>query len=695
MINYISINEAAKVLNINVITFQKRLDYHNYLTNGGRIVEKDFQDILLQKSKTINLDTVIQMQYKKIYGKEINYKYLKKVLVYISGFNYWGCTYFERPIYQLNPFKKNDIYIYTNDIDIIQNNLYEYLYMHSASYNDKLKYLLNQTRLTEFVGTNKRLQLFAEIYFDDNSSAVVEVINYFRFKLDKDIELYLDDEIEKLLEDASNNLSKLGKSMLIKFIERTGFCDELSGFTYKKHHDEVVSENESQEKRTNDTPYDTTTYYKLAFMIVNEKYWEQNQMIAKACEHERLAKVWLYHFMHLTCAWRSNDIRNKIPRPVLDDLPSITLEKIRSRAYTQSYYIQVAELVFNKFIYSRLNKPSKKKERTQFDELRLTIPESYKPLFGMLTLMCEAHNQNRNFKGSLCEIKNFDKDDGRRLFGEDYTKVLEGKAFSNRRANKNYMGSISDKAKDYGVDGYIMAAYIRSHQGGLGKIPEVTSRYLEAKMNGYTPDEIVKCLMERGVCSFVPYLLCDVLFKNEFPQLSINEQTEFMKENVLSPLSIEKILALDDVHLMKSRLLINELVRKTEIASIHELARKVLESILTDNCIGKNEGEYCLAKACSLGCINIQRESCIGCGYEVLVKSFLINLSQKIYRVEESYKNGVSEGEKAKWYSLLVKKLYPLTQEILVVLRTVYGVETPEYYEIFKRSGIYGFIDSN
>lgn len=683
----ISIQEASKIIQISRVTLVKRLDMIDCPIIDGHFSKEKFDEIAYQQSAYVSLGDVLDEYFEDVKGRKINAVFKRKLTTYAFGFNFWNVDYIVNPITQTENRSHTTFYILKADIPIIKSHLREMVVFNGASYSEKFLFLTHETSLSKFKETTEYLIKFFNDCNENRFSALAEVANYFRYKLTKELPEYDDAELMKIIQNVDSDLTGPGKAALIDFytyVKGRTDCKSNLIINYNRHKNESA--------KSNVHPYDLDTYFGIAYMIMNSDYWEENDMIQKAVNDETCAKVWLYHLMHFVCAWRSTDIRKKIPRIALEDDPDTVFKKVLNNEYSQEQYRKIAEIVGYQFRYDGPQKPKKTAMHESAPPLKLAIPESIKSIFGMLAMLCESHNRKNGIIGGLCEFRQFELKLGVRLFGEPYSDVLDGVVFSNRRANKNYMNMISEKAEKTGVDGYLLASYARSHTGGIEKIPEITSRYLKAKMDGYSPDEIVRCLLERGVCSFVPFMLCSALEKDTFANKRISEQTSDMQALTVSPLHIENIMRIDSELSELCKEKVQDIIKWANTDNVEAIARQITESIVNGICYGKTEGVYCLSKACYKGCVRSQREHCIGCGNEMYVKSVLIELSLEIMRQEELNNTATTDGERMKRAMILKNRLYPASQEILKTIKYIYGEDITEYIQILERSGTYAAI---
>ena len=421
-------------------------------------------------------------------------------------------------------------------------------------------------------------------------------------------------------------------------------------------------------------------YFKLAFMIFNEQYWKEKDMLTKASNKKAIATTWLYHAMHYVCGWRSVDFKENMPHLSLSVEPEEIIKMVKDYDLYETNWITYA----NEFV-ARVGfeneKPHKTERYRDIPNLKMYIPESYRSTVGMLLALCEAHSIQEGKGNSICRHPKNAKY-AVALFGNEYKNLFEGKWMSNRKANKAFMGRIMERGDKNNYNGYLIASYARSHKGKIGSLSEVTSKYLKAKMDGYDADKILRILFERGVCSFVPYLLCSAL-DNEFERKNIGDQTEIMKELRMSPYDIESLLKADEKVELKVKNTISELIKYLNEDNATEIVQRALSEIADGKCSGKNEGVYCLRIAFGEECCEPKREHCIGCGPEMYLKAFLNDLHNVIIADSIKANNAKTKAEKFKWNSILEKKLYPAVYEVLMAVKYIYKQDITEYQKMF------------
>lgn len=120
--------------------------------------------------------------------------------------------------------------------------------------------------------------------------------------------------------------------------------------------------------------YDDAVYLKLAYMVFNEEYWKEKDMLIKASDNKPVATMWLYHAMHYVCAWRSTDIVNNMPHISLSVEPEEIIRMVKDHDYSETTWIPYAnELVVR--VGFENQKPQKTERYQNTPNLKMYIPE--------------------------------------------------------------------------------------------------------------------------------------------------------------------------------------------------------------------------------------------------------------------------------------------------------------------------------
>lgn len=678
---YTSINAFARKFGIAFHTLKQKLESNSVEIlekNNRKYIDKKYLEAAIKESeRIIGFREIVEGLVKKLNSKmdSKSPRHLNMLITFVSGNNYFGVECILSPVYKLHD--SLNFYIYKKDRGIMEDGIMEYLLLCNKPYNVKINILCRDSAFDDKKITVKFIKEYLNYVNKDKMPTYVEAVNFLRLTADKELTLYTDEEISAYMKFSLKELTKAGCTNLIGlygYMQKNVECKSTLVLGYDSRPDE----------KENITPYDVAQYMKLAYMIFNEEYWKTHNMIHKAIVRERYAKIWLYHAMHYICDWRRADIIGNLPRITLGSSPEKILQEIESGIITESQYKNVCNEIATIVNY-KPEKPNKIKRFKRAPLLRLYIPESFSSVIGMLTMVCEAHNQIKGKKEALCHMsKSFVTLDGcNQFFGDEYNDLFDGHKMSNRRANKSHMTMLSETGEKLGTDGYLIASYARSHTGGINKLSEVTSKYLQAKMDGYSIDEITKNLFERGVCSFVPFLFCDFLRKEEFSKIGIKDQTFIMNSLPIKAFDIENLLKTDDAISVSIKRKVAEVIKWANKDNVSELIKEALESIVNGECIGKNEGVYCLRKACGKECSEKYRTTCIGCGYEMYVKAFILGLRNEIKFQEHSLDVAKTAGERIKRTAILAEKLYPTVVELLSTVKYIYGQEIDGFKQLY------------
>ncbi|ASS68159.1 MULTISPECIES: hypothetical protein [Paenibacillus] len=592
---------------------------------------------------------------------------------FFTGLNYFGITVRHRLISK--PYNPIVFYINKDDKEQFKSKIVLKLKLYNKTKDEKLRILLEDDFFSCNHKTKTALMKLAKNSPRDMENAINELANFLRSTCKKEINQYNDEEISTYMEFAADNITKNANILFSNLIFNISQTDKCS-FSIINQFDERVGV-----VKKDSSAYDDAVYLKLAYMVFNEEYWKEKDMLIKASDSKPLATTWLYHAMHYVCAWRKADIVNNIPHVTLNVEPDEIIRMVKEHDYSEATWIPyVNELVVRVGFESK--KPRKSKRHENSPNLKMYIPESLRSTIGMLLALCEAHSILEGKGSPICRHPNNVKY-ADELFGTDYTSLFAGRLISNRKANKAYMERIMESGDKNNNNGYLLASYARSHKGGLGSLPEVTSKYLKAKMDGYSVDDITRILFERGVCSFVPYLLCSALYDNEFEKKHIDKQTETIKELGMIPHEIELLLQTDEKVELKAKQTISEIIKYISDENATEIVGNALKEIADGRCVGKNEDVYCIRKAFGEECNMPNREHCIGCGSEMYLKTFLSDLHNEIKVDRMKFENAKTKAERLKWKAILENKLYPAAYEVLTSMKYIYKQDITEYQRLF------------
>jgi len=232
--------------------------------------------------------------------------------------------------------------------------------------------------------------------------------------------------------------------------------------------------------------------------------------------------------------------------------------------------------------------------------------------------------------------------------------------------------------------GYMLAALARSHKGGIGTLAKATDIYLkDARFSGYNPEFIVREMFERGVFSFIPAILLEMYAGKEYITLPIRFQTKLIGEVGLAAHQIEWMTAAADRVLEKSRQAINAVLQNPD--NIHESIFFMLQNIASGNAPGRQEECLCLRTAAGLACSFIDRDTCIGCGYEIYTKAAIHTLMKEYSRLCQLKKNAL-QTDVWRYEKLLEQAILPAVSEMINAVKILYReTDVKDFLDIVER----------
>jgi hypothetical protein len=226
-----------------------------------------------------------------------------------------------------------------------------------------------------------------------------------------------------------------------------------------------------------------------------------------------------------------------------------------------------------------------------------------------------------------------------------------------------------------------LASIARSHKFDKGKKSNITSIYFKYFGKLTDLDILLRELFERGVLSFVPYLLLKTLKGyDHVKQLTPSKQTTLMKE--LIPYSDSSydadmwVKTFDDTF-TKARKDVEGIMKyystngEPDVRAIHLF----IDRIACGTAPAKEKNMNCIAVAKGIGCINPERETCIGCGQEIYLKHTMYLLGQKLRERIKKLEESKTPAEQMK-HEMIYEQVYePILNDIKQTLVEVYGLK--------------------
>ena len=505
------------------------------------------------------------------------------------------------------------------------------------------------------------------------------LLDFLAYNLTKDLFLYSDAEVEKLVEVATENLTKLLGNILIQFIKwllNKGVTRYRVSFEMTKRY-KIESTNGA---------YELDEYLELMYYLFNEDYIIKNDMLCKAANSKDYADTWLYLGLHFICALRSTDLE-RLGHPKLTREPLEVLEAVVDGTWSSSEARRTLLSITTRLTYLNLT-PNKTKNSSNVTQLKFHVPESCQVLIGTLLAICEAHFQlqiSYNSENPLIrQIKTYEKITS--YMGEEIGNLFLERNFSSRSANKSYLQSVAMLADDIleekselNIKGYFLAALARSHKGDFNEFAQTTTTYLkDAQLGQLKPEMVAKELFERGVLSMIPSMLLTIVTRGKYKELSPSQQTQMIKSLDLTPVEIEKTLELSIRADSRSQQALKTLIENNVEA---DQLLTVCHRIGNGEAFSKQGESLCLLSALGKLCPYDDRQHCVGCQYELQTKSTLLLLIGEFNRLNKQYSKLKNDLERGKIRAILEKQIKPCLTEMLQALSEQYGEDVLSDYE--------------
>lgn len=560
------------------------------------------------------------------------------------------------------------------DFEGFRNSLTLWLSAYKKPGREKINLMLEY-----FSGTYpKTCTLFRKFVSDRqiaDEAAAWKLLDFLFSEIDREITEYDEAGLERLVKIASTNATLRSARLLAEFLSTAAhngkpLTEWVYGFDSRDSPELIKS------------AYSMEGFSVMAYCVFNESWWEQQSMIEKAVHNKAYADLWLFAALHFICALRSGDMA-RLPAPALPYDGKTVLNKVIDGSFTKTEATALTEELSIRLKLKPM-KPSKTAARGNIPNLKLFVPESLKAPLGLIMAIALAHHSEimpgSGFVSSCDNLSNI-----RDFFGEPFAAALGNRRFSSRRGNKSYLQGIeavggnnsSGKPK-----GYMLAALARSHKSGIGTLAKTTEIYLkDARFSGYSPEFIIREMFERGVFSFIPAILLEMYAGSDYKLLPVRAQTELINEIGLDAYHIERATATVDRALAKSRKSVNDILRDPE--NVNENIAGRLQNIASGNAPSRQEETLCLMTAAGQRCPFADRDSCVGCGYEIYTKSTMHTLMREYVRLNGLRK---SSGEDAwRYVKILEQAIFPAVTEMLSAMKLLYGADTSVLLDIMER----------
>ena len=507
------------------------------------------------------------------------------------------------------------------------------------------------------------------------------LLDFLAYYLTKELFLYSNAEVEKLVEVATEVLTKyLGDNLIqfIKWLLDKGVTRYRISFEMTKRYT-IESKNGA---------YELDEYLQLMYYLFNEEYITRNNMYSKAADSKNYADAWLYLALHYICALRTTDLM-RLGHPKLTRKPKEVLEAVASRSWSSSEARRTLLSITTRLTYLNIT-PNKTNRTSNVTQLKFQVPESCQVLIGTLLAICEAHYQigspysSKTSNALIRRISTYEQISN--YMGDEIGDLFLERNFSSRSANKSYLQSVAMLADDIleekselNIKGYFLAALARSHKGDFNEFAQTTTTYLkDAQLGQLKPEMVAKELFERGVLSMIPSMLLTIVTRGKYKELSPNQQTKMIKSLDLTPSEIEKTLELSIRADLRSQQALKTLIENNVGA---DQLLTVCHRIGNGEAFSKQGESMCLLSALGKLCPYDDRQHCVGCQFELQTKSTLLLLIGEFNRLNKQYSKLKNDLERGKVRAILEKQIKPCLTEMLQALSEQYGEDVLSDYE--------------
>ena len=138
--------------------------------------------------------------------------------------------------------------------------------------------------------------------------------------------------------------------------------------------------------------------------------------------------------------------------------------------------------------------------------------------------------------------------------------------------------------------------------------------------------------------------------------------------------------------LEKSRQAINAVLQNPD--NIHESIFFMLQNIASGNAPGRQEECLCLRTATGLACSFVDRDTCIGCGYEIYTKAAIHTLMKEYSRLCQLKKNAL-QTDVWRYEKLLEQAILPAVSEMISAVKILYSeTDVKDFLDIVEESNM-------
>lgn len=502
------------------------------------------------------------------------------------------------------------------------------------------------------------------------------ILDFLLYELDDELTEYSNNAVSDLVEKATFEMTKGNGEQLTDFLAWLRLKKKTAYNT-----DYTMDPRSSRVKQTE--AYSDEFTLKLLYYLFNEEYISENEMYKRATENRKCIDAWLFMTLNMLCSLRYTDLQ-RIGYPILAESPEVILNKIATNCFSDNEARIVCLSIVKRMQYLVI-RPNKTRNRTKPDPVKFFIPHSCEVHMGTLFAIAEAHRRLAGDEGPL--VRKVTKyRDIKKYMGEEIGSLFIKRDFGSLSATKAFLQSrfnlaASITGSDENNLGARIVSFARSHKGSYRDYSETSLIYLkDAKFNGYTPERIAYELLERGVLSFIPAMLLEMVSGNKYRDADPSKQTNMIQALRLSPGEIERTVRSVEKAKRRARRTVQEIC--TQDVDI----MGALERICNGAAFSKEGDCQCLLSAIGKVCEYSKDKRCIGCKYEISMKATLFLLISEYNRMTDLFQSTKDSLERAKYDYLISYVIVPALGEILECIGQYDEKSRAEYEELIREN---------
>jgi hypothetical protein len=164
-------------------------------------------------------------------------------------------------------------------------------------------------------------------------------------------------------------------------------------------------------------------------------------------------------------------------------------------------------------------------------------------------------------------------------------------------------------------------------------------------------------------------VLLEIYAGDKYRLLPVTAQTRLIGEIGIAPPQIEWLASMAERAFAKSRATVNSILQNPH--NVKQNIGDILQNIASGNAPSRHDGCLCLMTAAGLSCPYSDRDSCIGCGYEIYTKTAMHTLMGEYIRLSELKKSSMHT-EARRYGTILEQAVLPAISEILCAAKYFY-----------------------